>query len=385
MSAAMSDPETSPFDLSSLVDAESSRTLLASDVATRELRWLWPGYLPAGKIAMLDGDPGLGKSMVTLAWAAWVTTGRPFPIGEQIIRANAPTPVPRGVVLVCAEDDLADTIVPRLKAARADLTRVGFVGYKTNNAGHPIPLTFPDGVNQLHQTIRDVDAALVIVDPVMAFLGEEINSHNDASVRRALTPLKELAEETGVALVCIRHLNKSGEAQAMYRGGGSIAFIGAARTGLIVTKHPDDENKRVLAVIKQNLSDRRLTPSWTYELANKPVELSDGSSAATPYVQWGEQIDKTADELLRKPDARTNAPERDRCVALLLELFEERPVWPAKEITEELKGADFSKGVIEDARKQLAVVAIRVRGEQGRTGEWRWSLPPQLGQNSPFP
>lgn len=257
----------------------------------------------------------------------------------------------------------------------ADLTRIHFIPLKRDAAGNVVPLTFPEGADALRRAIKDVDAALVIVDPVMAFLGEDINSHNDASVRKALGPLKEVAEATGAAIVFVRHLNKSGEGSALYRGGGSIAFIGAARTGLLVAKHPDDENLRVLAVMKQNLSDYSETPSWSYAVKTAPVEI-DGQPYQHPYVEWGNAMNVTADQLLRKPDARKNAPVRDACCEEMRELFSERAVWPVKEMQAALKDADFTPSTIKDSAAHLKLDRAKVVDpETKQVSHWTWALP----------
>ncbi len=161
----------------------------------------------------------------------------------------------------------------------------------------------------------------MIFDPVTAYLSETINSGNDASVRRALTPLAEIAQTTGAAVVMIRHLNKQGELKALYRGGGSIAFIGAARSGLIVDKHPEQDGVVVLAQTKSNLA--RGVPALTYTVD------SWAEDSTIPVVAWGEELDISAEDLLRKPDGRLDAPSRDEAVEFLRQLLADGPVGTA--------------------------------------------------------
>ena len=143
------------------------------------------------------------------------------------------------MVIVCAEDDLGDTIVPRLLAHGADLSRIASVPLERDEHGHVRPLSLPEHQDRLELAIRQVDAKLLVIDPITAYLSETINTNNDASVRRATTPLTDLAQRTGTAILLVRHLNKSGELKAKYRGGGSIAFTGAARAVLVVEEHPE--------------------------------------------------------------------------------------------------------------------------------------------------
>src|SRR4029079_8173039 len=170
------------------------------------------------------GDPGLGKSSLTLDMAARISTGRPMP---GALDAQRP---PADVVLLSAEDGLADTVRPRLEAAGADLTRIFAMDAVPTGPGRPgRPPVFPDDVGWLHDLIVMKGVRFVIIDPLMAFLGLSVNAMNDQNVRRALFPLSRLAETTGAVILVVRHLNKNTQGSALYRGGGSIGIIGAAR------------------------------------------------------------------------------------------------------------------------------------------------------------
>jgi RecA-family ATPase len=200
---------------------------------------LWPRRIPSGKITVLDGDPDNGKTVLTIDLAARVTAGLDLP-------DDTPTEA-AGAVIVSAEDGAADTIRPRFDAADGDPTRACLLGDEE-------PLAIPGDIPRLERAVRQVEAALVVIDPIMAFLSGDVNSNRDQDVRRALTPLKQMAERTGAAIVLVRHLNKTPGGNPLYRGGGSIGLIGAARSGLVVGRHADDDELRVLAGQKNNLS-----------------------------------------------------------------------------------------------------------------------------------
>lgn len=335
--------------------------LWLSAVEQRRISWLWAGRIPMGKLTMLEGDPGLGKSTLWVDWAARVTMGTPFP-GDLYER-------PPGTVLVVAgEDDLNDTIVPRLQAAGADLSRVASVQLQRDDEGHLVPLTLPEDLRRIRRLIRQNRITLLVIDPVMAFMSEGINTNNDASVRRALTPLVEVLQETGAAGLLVRHLNKSGELQALYRGGGSIAFIGVARSGLVVVKHPEDPGLVVLAQTKQNLA--RDQTALTYRVA----KLTDDDGLADTYISYGEELDLTADELLRKPDGRRTSPEREDAVRWLRDVLADGPV-PVEQLRATAKDAGLSWRTIERAKSQIAVVhSVREAGDDGRVLRWVWIL-----------
>jgi hypothetical protein len=214
-------------------------------VAPAAVAWLSPGRLAAGKLTLLEGDPGLGKSTLLCDWAARITTGEPLPGGE-------PRP-PRGVLLLSAEDGLADTIRPRLEAAGADLTKVVALE-EIDDQGELRPPAIPADAPLLGRLAREIDAALIVLDPLVAFLDPALSAHRDQDVRRALAPLKTLGEETGAAVLAVRHLTKGTGGSALYRGGGSIGIIGAARFALLLARDPDDAEQSASSPARRRTS-----------------------------------------------------------------------------------------------------------------------------------
>ena len=295
--------EPGPADLS------GAQVVRLSDVEPERVTWLWDGYLPLGKLVTLDGDPGVGKSTVTIDIGARVSTGSPMPDGT--------VPVKGAVLILSAEDGLADTIRPRLDAAGANsgqvITITGITGYSDDGEPYSRPISIPGDLRTIEQVIRDNRVVLVIVDVLMAFLSGDVNSHRDQDVRRALHVLATMAERCGCCVFVLRHLNKSGGGNAMYRGGGSIGIIGAARAGFMCGADPDDDSgqARVFACVKSNLAAE--PPALAYRL------VPDGLRGCAR-VQWEGISDHGASSLLTEPagdEERDDRTERNEAAEWL--------------------------------------------------------------------
>lgn len=353
-------------------DLKPRRAVPITEFESKEIRWLWPGRIPLGKLTIVDGDPGLGKSVITNAdLAARVSVGGSMPDGSTGLGK------PSSVVLVIAEDDIADTVRPRLEAAGADIAMVCVEAVERDGKGHVVPLVIPDDLDRLAATVKEAKASLVIIDPITAYLGEQVNTHNDASVRRALGPLKELAEATGAAVVMVRHLNKSGEGKALYRGGGSIAFSGAARSGLMVDAIPDDsEGWCALAQVKVNLA--RKAPTLRYRVVSA-LDASPEFPYDVPVIEWGGEVDLTADQLFAKKDARKVAPERAQAKEFLVEVLADGPL-RVMEVQALASGAGHAFSTVKKAATELGIDKTPIRRKEGKKSikGWEWSLPPGL-------
>ena len=204
-----------------------------------------------------------------------------------------------------------------------------------------------------------------MIDPITAYLSETINTNNDASVRRATTPLTDLAQRTGTAILLVRHLNKSGELKAKYRGGGSIAFTGAARAVLVVEEHPEQPGLMVLARVKNNLA--KTIPGIGYRVASDDLY-------ECPLIVWQGVVHIDADTLLRGRDSRRDAEVRAEAEELLRDLLSDGParVADAKKL---LADAGISNSTIQRAKQRLRIRSVRERDEQGKTIGWMWQLP----------
>src|SRR6266568_8483765 len=200
------------------VPNSESPGLLLSEVETQEITWLWEKRIPTGKITLLDGDPGMGKSLIAAHIAACVSTGRPMPDG---------TPGKQGgIILIAPEDSPEDTLKPRLEAAGGDPSQVLLLNTvedldPTRRKMYDRPFSLAQDLDLLEKTIKRMQAVLVIIDPLMAVLGNTIDSSRDQSVREAFTPLAQLAERTGCAILMIRHLSRGSAGHPLYRGAGS--------------------------------------------------------------------------------------------------------------------------------------------------------------------
>jgi AAA domain-containing protein len=328
-------------------------TTLLADVEPETVAWFWPGRLAFGKLNIIDGDPDQGKSSLTLDLAACITTGRPLPDGTPCEQGN--------VVFLTAEDGVADTIRPRLDAMGGDPMRVVMFEAVGHDDGTPRPPSFPQDIEALRQVILDAGATVVFVDPVSAFLGGNINSWRDHDVRTALAPLAKLAEETGAAIVLVRHLNKNENTAALYRGGGSIGFIAAARVGLIVASDPNDPTRHVLAVLKNNLAQKPAA------LAFRIVGHSNGSSR----LEWEGAVAYSAKMLLAAGD-EDGRSEREEAAAFLRRELRDKPV-PADTLFKAADAAGISRSTLKRAKRDIGVAVDRVGF--GPDGRWDWRLP----------
>lgn len=326
-----------------------------SDVQPERVRHLWPGRLPLGKLAVVDGDPGLGKTTVLLDIGARLTTHAPMPDGTRS-DLNGPA----GVVILTAEDGLADTIRPRLDAAGADVSRVVALECLVNgDEERSLSLTDLDAIEA---AVRAVDAKLVIIDPLVAFLGSETNSYRDQDMRRVLAPLARLAERLGCAIVVIRHLSKGGGDKAVYRGGGSIGIIGAARCGLLVAADPEDETgaRRILAVTKSNLA--AMPPALAYTL--------QPAANGTAYVAWEGATAHTAKQLLALPEDDGERGAKTDAMDVLRTILADGPM-SAADVKREAAQAGVAERTLRRAKDALGVI-VRKDGYQG---QWLWELP----------
>lgn len=339
-----------------------SSGILLSEVGTESVSWLWRGWLALGKLSVMDGDPGLGKSAAVLDLAARVSTGSPFPDGTRCETGAG------GVVVLSAEDGLSDTIKPRLEAAGADTSRISSLATVITGSGDTRQerlFALPKDLPLLEHEIGRVGAKLVIIDPLMAFLGDKIDAHKDQDIRRALAPLAAVAERTGAAVQLVRHLNKGEGKIPVYRGGGSIGIIGAARIGSLVAVDPQDENRRVLASTKNNLATRPKSLSYGLE------EAENGAVK----VAWSGQSDLSAADLLG-PSEGAEPGARGEAEGFLRSLLADGPI-PSEKIFEAAKAARISNSTLRRAKERLGVGADRenVPGGKRGSGKWVWKLP----------
>ena len=306
--------------------------VLMSDVKSEEVRWLWQRRIPLGKLTLLEGDPDWGKSAITMDLAARVTTGRPMPHDTlehvEPLGTLEPLDLLGGVVILNTEDGLGDTIKPRLIAAGADLTKVRAIRPMKNDKDI---ISVPADISTIIEgEIEKAKAKLLIIDPLSAFMHGDPNK--DSDVRKALTPLAEMAQRTGVAVVVVRHFNKNVDTRALYRGGGSIGIIGAARSALAVAQHPNDDELRVLVPQKANLSKKAQSLSYTI------VTAENGAAR----IEWRGTVNLNADELLN-----VNQGEVARAKAWIADKLKDGPV-----LSTEIEAAAMEASISESTLKR---------------------------------
>jgi hypothetical protein len=327
-----------------------------SKVAPRQLDWLWPGRLARGKLSIFDGDPELGKSLVTLDLCARLTTGRPLPDGS-------PTAPPGNVIVLNGEDGAADTVAPRLQALCADMTRVFTCGQKYLDESGPLRL--PTDIGRLDRALTDTDAVLVVLDPIMAFLDSSINAASDMSVRRALAPLARLANGHGCHIIMVRHLNKGRHFRSLYRGGGSIGLLASCRSAFLFARDCEDTSRCVMAQIKNNLGPRQ--PSLAYRI--------DSHEAGLPRLEWLGPSPLSADQLLAGAEIKPSQPSPClRAIDFLLAFLESGPR-STLDIWEAAKEIGIARRTLQRVRPKIDV-RTRTVWSQNRALTF-WLLPGQ--------
>jgi putative DNA primase/helicase len=327
-----------------------------SDVRAEPISWLWPGRIAIGKVTLISGDPGLGKSLISIAIAAHVTRGTPWLVDASACPAGA-------VLMLSAEDDVADTIRPRLEAAGADVERVQVLTMirdverdgtlTTRGLSLRRDLAVLDDL--LH---REPDVRLVVVDPISAYLGDT-DSHNNADVRGLFAPLAELASRRRIAIVAVSHLNKS-SGPAVYRTSGSLAFVAAARAVFAVAKDQDDPDRRLVLPVKNNLGPDRTGLAYRVR----------GEQNRAPVIEWEpESVTVTADEAMR-PANDEERTATDEAMVWLRKRLTAGPML-ASEAQKEARQAGISGKALRTARERLGIKSVKRAFSSG----WDWSLP----------
>lgn len=335
-----------------------------ADVVLRPVRWLWPEWLALGKLHILAGAPGQGKTTIALAFAATVTTGGRWPDGTQCEPGN--------VLIWSGEDDAGDTLLPRLLAAGADRSRCHFVsGTRIGDALEPFDPA-RDMAALEAQAHRIGGVRMLIVDPVVSAV--QGDSHKNTEVRRALQPLVDLAARLNAAVLGISHFSKGGAGNdPASRVVGSVAFTAVARVVLVAAKvkGEGESDRRILARGKSNIGPD--DGGFEYHIEQGET-IHEGIRAS--YVTWGQRVAGTARELLAEPGSEPNEDQGDAVEMLRAELAS--GCWTnSEQASAPLRAFGFTKKQIWTASKKLGV--IRKKG--GMHGGWYWRLP---GGADPF-
>lgn len=307
-----------------------------SDIETEEVSWLWYPFIPYGKLTIVQGDPGDGKTTLVLNIAARLSQGDPMDDG---MRCDEPI----NIIYQTAEDGLADTVKPRLENAGADCSRIMVIDESDKS------LSMAD--ERLEEALQKTNAKLLILDPIQAYLGGGMDMNRANEARDMTKRLGALAEKYKCAIVLIGHMNKAAGNKAAYRGMGSIDFYAVARSVLLVGRIEEEPNKRAVVQIKNNLA--------AFGHA-KAFELSEG------VFDWIGDYEITADEVLGGIAPKANKQERAK--ALLRELAEAHDMMPSSEIYDLAREEGISQRTLENAKKELNIFAKKI-GDA-----WYWKL-----------
>lgn len=300
-------------------------------VEAEQVKWLWRPYIPLGKITIIQGDPGEGKTTFALAVVTALTKGIPLPETE-------PDMPPVNVIYQTAEDGLADTIKPRLVSLGADCSRVMVIDETDRE------LTMSD--KRLEQAIKKTDAKLLVLDPIQAYLGGGVDMYRANEVRPVIKQIGLMAEQTGCAVVMIGHMNKAQGLKASYRGLGSIDFRAAARSVLVVGRSKDDPAIRIAAHDKSSLIPEGR--SIMFELNEKQGFI------------WRGTCDATVDDVLS--GACGTQTKTAQMESVLRDLLSAGPI-ASDNIISRAKEMDVSERTVKIAKQNLGVKSVKVGGK----------------------
>lgn len=330
------------------IDLEAERPKISirrmSEVTPEVVGFLWPPYVPLGKVTILEGHPGMGKSYLSLDLAAKVTTGQVPADGK-----------PGNVALLTCEDGLGDTIRNRLDTLGADCERVFHF-----SSEHGIELSDEEHWKSLLSGLEKIKPTLIIIDPIQGFIGRDVDLNRANSVRWIMSRLAALAEDMECSILLIRHLTKGTRDSAILRGSGSVDFAAAARCIILVGKNPNNPEQAVMVHTKHSLTEQG--PSLAFE-------INEGG------LVWHGPTSLTAADLLQ-PEQPGGNRRIDEVSKLLTELLNSGPM-PAKAIFEACSVAGYPEVTVKRAKALLGITSSK----PGIGSGWMWQLPGHEGLN----
>ena len=307
-----------------------------SSVAAKNVDWLWYPYIPCGKLTLLQGDPGDGKSTFMMNLIACLTTAKDFPDGAENSNFS-------NVIYQCAEDGTEDTVKPRLIAAGADCTRVIFI------AETDTELTISD--NRIEETIRETDARLLVLDPIQAFIPQDADMQNAVRMRAMLRSLAKLAEKYNCAVVLIGHMNKAAGGKKLYRGLGSIDIAAIARSVLMISRDAEDPQIRYMYPVKSSLAPEGDAVAFMFDKDKG--------------FQWIGRCVMNGDSSDELSEIKGNKREKAReIIKILLSAGD----MATADVIQRLEEYDIKERTVRTAVKDLGVAAFKI------DGRWIWRL-----------
>ena len=373
MASVLDDRERGPIfpelpdspDISGLGPRDKVILTCGTDLTPEPYRWLWQYWLAMGKLHILAGAPGQGKTTIALAMAATITIGGRWPDGSRCAPGN--------VLIWSGEDDPADTLVPRLMAAGADRARCYFIE-GARRGGEVVPFDPARDLGQLLEAIEKIGGiSLLVIDPVVSAVTGD--SHKNTEVRRALQPLVDLAAKCDCAVLGITHFAKGGQGtDPAQRVVGSVAFTAVARVVMVAAKVKGDEegqDTRILARSKSNIGPD--DGGFQYHLEQS--EPLPGIHAS--HIAWGKAVEGTARELLTDPDEpqqeQSDASAKDAAIDFLVEILKDGSA-PSKYVETEARAAGVSWATVRRAADTIGVTKRKMNDA------WYWFRPKLLNQ-----
>ena len=315
------------------------------DVVSKEVEWLWYPYIPYGKITIIEGDPGEGKTTLVLKLAAALSRGLPLPCDDDKEYE------PIHIIYQTAEDGIEDTIKPRLEKAGADCSMIRVIDETDKE------LSMTD--DRLEQAIIETKARLIILDPIQAYIGATVDMHRAHEIRPVLKHLGTIAEKHNCAIILIGHMNKASGSKSTYRGLGSIDIQATARSVLLVARLRDKPNIRIMAHDKSSLAPAG--DAIGFEMTE-----DNGMVCIGPY-------DITIDELLSGNEGR-GKKKLDIAENFIKEYFGSNKVIPSNEIMMEAAKRSIKRNTLLSAKKKLGITSDKEKAEDG-TIYWTWVMP----------
>lgn len=315
------------------------------DVVSKEVEWLWYPYIPYGKITIIEGDPGEGKTTLVLKLAAALSMGLPLPCDDDKEYE------PIHIIYQTAEDGIEDTIKPRLEKAGADCSMIRVIDETDKE------LSMTD--DRLEQAIIETGARLIILDPIQAYIGATVDMHRANEIKPVLKHLGIIAEKHNCAIILIGHMNKASGSKSTYRGLGSIDIQATARSVLLVARLRDKPNIRIMAHDKSSLAPAG--DAIGFEMTE-----DNGMVCIGPY-------DITIDELLSGNEGR-GKKKLDIAENFIKEYFGTNKVIPSNEIMMEAAKRSIKRNTLLSAKKKLGITSDKEKAEDG-TIYWTWIMP----------
>jgi hypothetical protein len=341
----------------------------ASSYKMAAVSWVWLNRFALGKLGLIGGLPDRGKGLITADIIARVTRGAPWPCEEGWA-------IQGRVLLLTAEDDIADTVVPRLVAANADLDKVEIIKMvRQGDASRMFSLV--TDLALLKQKIEELgDVVLIVIDPVSAYLGlGKIDSYRTTDVRAVLAPVTDLATEKRLSIIGIMHFNKKDDVtNAMLRIADSLAYVAAARHCYVVVDDPENE-RRLFIKAKNNLAPDTKALSYNVGVIKVGHDEDLKKDIYAPHIVWGtEHVDVTATEAMQAENGGGSQPgAKDEARQFLEQMLANGPV-TAAEVYEAAEANCISQRTLNRAKKELNVVSSK----DGMKHGWTWALPPKI-------